>query len=102
MRQKSGRVLIGSERVDHLPANRRPTVMIFQSLALLPRISVGDNVAFERASPAPRRGAALAVEPAVLCLDEPLTDLDPTLRKHRRTELRALQKGTGVTFISIT
>ncbi|WP_310619160.1 ABC transporter ATP-binding protein [Flexibacterium corallicola] len=45
---------------------------------------------------------ALAVEPAVLLLDEPLSALDLKLRQHMRTELRAIQKQTGVTFIYIT
>ena len=45
---------------------------------------------------------ALAVEPAVLLLDEPLSALDLKLRSHMRAELRAIQKKTGVTFIYIT
>ncbi|AWK87881.1 ABC transporter ATP-binding protein [Azospirillum thermophilum] len=45
---------------------------------------------------------ALAVEPAVLLLDEPLSALDLKLRQHMRAELRELQKRTGVTFIYIT
>lgn len=45
---------------------------------------------------------ALAVEPAVLLLDEPLSALDLKLRKHMRTELRNIQRKTGVTFIYIT
>jgi spermidine/putrescine transport system ATP-binding protein len=45
---------------------------------------------------------ALAVEPAVLLLDEPLSALDLKLRQHMRAELRDLQKRTGVTFIYIT
>jgi spermidine/putrescine transport system ATP-binding protein len=45
---------------------------------------------------------ALAVEPSVLMLDEPLSALDLKLRQHMRTELRKIQKRTGVTFIYIT
>ncbi|MFD1378535.1 ABC transporter ATP-binding protein [Fodinicurvata halophila] len=45
---------------------------------------------------------ALAVEPSVLLLDEPLSALDLKLRQHMRSELRAIQKKTGVTFIYIT
>ena len=45
---------------------------------------------------------ALAVEPAVLLLDEPLSALDLKLRQHMRSELRAIQRKTGVTFIYIT
>jgi spermidine/putrescine transport system ATP-binding protein len=45
---------------------------------------------------------ALAVEPAVLLLDEPLSALDLKLRQHMRTELRGIQKQVGITFIYIT
>jgi spermidine/putrescine transport system ATP-binding protein len=45
---------------------------------------------------------ALAVEPSVLLLDEPLSALDLKLRQHMRTELRAIQKRVGITFIYIT
>lgn len=45
---------------------------------------------------------ALAVEPDILLLDEPLSALDLKLRQHMRTELRAIQKRVGVTFIYIT
>ncbi len=45
---------------------------------------------------------ALAVEPQVLLLDEPLSALDLKLRQHMRSELRAIQRRTGVTFIYIT
>jgi len=45
---------------------------------------------------------ALAVEPSVLLLDEPLSALDLKLRQHMRSELRAIQKRVGITFIYIT
>ena len=45
---------------------------------------------------------ALAVEPKVLLLDEPLSALDLKLRQHMRSELRAIQQRTGITFIYIT
>ncbi|PHP66959.1 ABC transporter ATP-binding protein [Zhengella mangrovi] len=45
---------------------------------------------------------ALAVEPAVLLLDEPLSALDLKLRQHMRAELKDIQRKTGVTFIYIT
>lgn len=45
---------------------------------------------------------ALAVEPKVMLLDEPLSALDLKLRQHMRSELRAIQKRTNVTFIYIT
>lgn len=45
---------------------------------------------------------ALVMEPAVLLLDEPLSALDPLLRKTVRAELRELQRRTGVTFLFVT
>jgi ABC-type Fe3+/spermidine/putrescine transport system ATPase subunit len=45
---------------------------------------------------------ALVLSPEVLLLDEPLSALDPQLRKQVRTELRDLQKRTGVTFLFVT
>lgn len=45
---------------------------------------------------------ALAAEPEVLLLDEPLSALDLKLRQHMRTELRAIQQRAGITFIYIT
>lgn len=45
---------------------------------------------------------ALAVEPAVLLLDEPLSALDLKLRQHMRAELKEIQRKTSVTFVYIT
>ncbi|MDI3336190.1 ABC transporter ATP-binding protein [Defluviimonas aestuarii] len=45
---------------------------------------------------------ALAPEPQVLLLDEPLSALDLKLRKEMQSELKRLQAETGVTFIFAT
>ena len=45
---------------------------------------------------------ALAPEPRVLLLDEPLSNLDPTLRERTRRELRALIKRVGITTLFVT
>ncbi|MGX6996303.1 ABC transporter ATP-binding protein [Periweissella fabalis] len=45
---------------------------------------------------------ALANEPEVLLLDEPLSALDYKLRKQMQSELRAIQKRLGITFIFVT
>lgn len=45
---------------------------------------------------------ALAPEPEVLLLDEPLSALDLKLRQAMRNELRQLQRKTGITFIFVT
>ena len=45
---------------------------------------------------------AIVLEPDVLLLDEPLSALDPQLRKQVRGELRDLQRRVGVTFLFVT
>src|SRR5437016_13523458 len=45
---------------------------------------------------------ALAPEPQVLLLDEPLSNLDPSLRERTRRELRALIERIGITTILVT
>jgi iron(III) transport system ATP-binding protein len=44
----------------------------------------------------------LVVEPRVLLLDEPLSNLDASLRVQVRTEIRALQQKLGITTIFVT
>jgi len=45
---------------------------------------------------------SLVLRPEVLLLDEPLSALDPNLRKQVRAELRALQRQVGTTFVFVT
>ncbi len=42
----SGDILLRGERINEVPANRRPTCMVFQSLALFPHRTVGQNIEF--------------------------------------------------------
>ncbi|MGE0557383.1 MAG: ABC transporter ATP-binding protein [Burkholderiales bacterium] len=44
----------------------------------------------------------IAIEPKVLLLDEPLSNLDPKLRVLMREELRTLQRKLGITTIFVT
>jgi ABC-type Fe3+/spermidine/putrescine transport system ATPase subunit len=45
---------------------------------------------------------ALAIDPAVLLMDEPLSGLDASLRERVQYELRALQQASGTTTIYVT
>ena len=45
---------------------------------------------------------SLVVEPKILLLDEPLSNLDAKLRERMRTELKELQRRTGITFVYVT
>src|SRR5688572_23462166 len=59
----SGDILLRGARINDLPANRRPTCMVFQSLALFPHRTVGQNIEFSLkirgVDPATRKARAL-------------------------------------------
>lgn len=55
-----GTIWLRNERIDNVPANLRPTCMVFQSLALFPHRTVGENIEFPlkvRGEPAEKRKA---------------------------------------------
>lgn len=55
-----GDILMRGERINEMHANQRPTCMVFQSLALFPHRTVGENIEFPlkiRAIPKHRRRA---------------------------------------------
>jgi iron(III) transport system ATP-binding protein len=45
---------------------------------------------------------SLIVEPSVLLLDEPLSNLDALLREQMRVEIRRIQKSLGITAVYVT
>ena len=42
----SGHVYINNRNMDNVPANKRPTNMVFQSYAVFPHMNVGENIAY--------------------------------------------------------
>ena len=64
-RPTSGDIRLQGESLNRIPANRRPTCMVFQNLALFPHKSVGENIEFPlkiaKVGAAERRARALAL-----------------------------------------
>ncbi|CAO3440550.1 ABC transporter ATP-binding protein [Azospirillum endophyticum] len=62
-RPSEGDIVLRGASISSLPPNKRPTCMVFQSLALFPHKTVGQNIEFplkmRKASPADRRERAL-------------------------------------------
>ncbi len=122
-----------------VPPERRRMSMIFQSYAIWPNMTVGENVGFglqvrrlSRAEidrkvdaildvvqmrnlkaryPAELSGGqqqrvalarAIVVEPEVLLLDEPLSNLDANLREEMRFEIRRLHDEFKITTVYVT
>ncbi|WP_051341627.1 ABC transporter ATP-binding protein [Azospirillum halopraeferens] len=58
-----GDIIVRGRSVRHLPPNKRPTCLVFQSLALFPHRTVGENIEFplkmRKVPPADRRVRAL-------------------------------------------
>lgn len=45
---------------------------------------------------------ALVIEPDILLFDEPLSNLDASLRQHTREEIRSIQRKTSITTLYVT
>jgi putative spermidine/putrescine transport system ATP-binding protein len=134
-----GSIEIGGHNVTAIPIHKRGMGMVFQSYALFPHLTIGENVAFGLRTRGVRRddrerrvaealglvglghvadrkpaqlsggqqqrialARALVIEPSVLLLDEPLSNLDATLREELRDEIRSLQTRLGITTVFVT
>src|SRR5215207_8690109 len=103
----SGSIEFQGSNITNLPPERRGFGMVFQNYALFPHLNVFDNVAFglrarhkTKAEMAER--VASALEPVLLLFDEPLSNLDVSLREETRSELRELVTRLGLTAVYVT
>jgi iron(III) transport system ATP-binding protein len=143
MKPTTGRIEVNGRVVSSpgsvVAPERRGMSMIFQSYAIWPNMTVGQNVAFglklrkisaaevaERVNrildtvqlrhlkdryPAELSGGqqqrvalarAIVIEPEVLLLDEPLSNLDANLREEMRSEIRRLHDAFRITTVYVT
>lgn len=135
----AGEIMIGAERIDSLPPQKRDIAFVFQSYALYPHMTAFDNLAFSlrlRNEPAEqiaakvketarlleienlleRRpkalsggqrqrvalGRAIVRQPKIFLFDEPLSNLDASLRAAMRIELGRLHRRLATTILYVT
>ncbi|MBR0228732.1 MAG: ABC transporter ATP-binding protein [Clostridia bacterium] len=135
-----GTVNMEGRDITHVPIEKRNIGIVFQSYALFPTMTVGDNIAFglkikkmkkeeieQKVKTIARKvelsdeqlakavsqlsggqqqrvaiARALVTEPAIICMDEPLSNLDAKLRVQLRNELKKMQREFGITTIYVT
>ena len=135
----AGTIEVDGIPVQDLPPERRNMAMMFQSYALWPHMTAGQNIGYgprlrrwpkariaervrelvalvglqgleernvTRLSGGQRQrvalARALAIDPPILLLDEPLSNLDTRIRQNMRHEVRGLQQRLGLTAILVT
>jgi iron(III) transport system ATP-binding protein len=92
-----------------LVVRKRPRAEIRERVAAMLRLvgleGLDDRYAAQLSGGQQQRVAlarSLIVEPRILLLDEPLSNLDAKLRERMRAELKQLQRRTGITFVYVT
>jgi ABC-type spermidine/putrescine transport systems, ATPase components len=135
----SGSITLDGEEITYQSPNQRNVGMVFQSYALFPNLTIGQNIGFgldvRKISEAEKKkridemlalvhlenqinkypyqlsggqqqrialARALAINPRVLLLDEPLSALDAKIRVELRLEIRRIQQTMGITTIYVT
>ena len=135
----TGTITIDGEDITYKSPNQRNVGMVFQSYALFPNLTIGQNIGFglevRKISEAESKkrinemlalvhlenqvnkypyqlsggqqqrialARALAINPRVLLLDEPLSALDAKIRAELRLEIRRIQRTMGITTIYVT
>ncbi|MDF1871106.1 sn-glycerol-3-phosphate ABC transporter ATP-binding protein UgpC [Vannielia sp.] len=134
-----GEILIDGADVTAAPPSKRGLSMVFQSYALYPHMSVGDNMGFSlKTAGAPKEemeakvaeaarvlklepylerrpkdlsggqrqrvaiGRSIVRDPTAFLFDEPLSNLDASLRVEMRYEIAKLHKSLATTMIYVT
>jgi iron(III) transport system ATP-binding protein len=85
--------------------NERVAQQVAYALELVQLPAFGDRRVDQLSGGQQQRVAiarAIAIEPALLLFDEPLSNLDAALREATRMELRALVKRLGITAVHVT
>ena len=91
-------------RMRKLPASE-VAKRVAEALELVKLAGLGDRRPLQMSGGQRQRVAlarALVINPAVLLLDEPLSNLDLKLREEMRVEIAALQRRLGITTVFVT
>jgi multiple sugar transport system ATP-binding protein len=134
-----GEIRVGGRVINDVDPGERDIAMVFQTYALYPHMTIGENIGFPlkiaRVARADREqrvrevarllglegelhrrprqlsggqrqrvamGRAIVRQPQVFLMDEPLSNLDASLRFQMRAEIANLQHRVGVTTIYVT